>query len=255
MAAQTFTRVVRPGAVADYDSRTVSVFCKISFDAGRLSITGVEGPLSSGNCIGGCGQIDSTLREVPADAWTFAEGWNTDLLARFLAVWDDWHLNDMRAYDAEMKAAGWPAIAQRAVFAYRFTLDDAAIKAKRTAEGLALDALKEGRPFIPLPEQTAAVSRPYEVTIYQDHDQAPPAAPEFYKPKENYTAAGSVVAGPERKTLGWLRPSEHPEGLLGRKLREDGPGYGSAWFREDVPADVLAFLQGLPVADRNPAWV
>jgi hypothetical protein len=31
--------------------------------------------------------------------------------------------------------------------------------------------------------------------------------------------------------------------------------YGSAWLRRDVPEDVLAWLVGLPNADRDPAWV
>ena len=31
--------------------------------------------------------------------------------------------------------------------------------------------------------------------------------------------------------------------------------YGHAWLREEVPADVLEFLAGLPDTDREPAWV
>ena len=31
--------------------------------------------------------------------------------------------------------------------------------------------------------------------------------------------------------------------------------YGSAWLRDEVPADVLEFLRGLPDADKQPAWV
>ena len=34
----------------------------------------------------------------------------------------------------------------------------------------------------------------------------------------------------------------------------DGYKYGSEWKREEVPAEVLAFLQALPDADRSPAW-
>lgn len=37
--------------------RNANVFCKIQFVDGKLSITGVEGPLKSGNCLGSCGQI------------------------------------------------------------------------------------------------------------------------------------------------------------------------------------------------------
>lgn len=31
--------------------------------------------------------------------------------------------------------------------------------------------------------------------------------------------------------------------------------FGTAWLHEDVPADVLEWLQNLPPADRQPAWV
>jgi hypothetical protein len=34
-----------------------------------------------------------------------------------------------------------------------------------------------------------------------------------------------------------------------------GYRYGTEWKREEVPADVLAFLRSLPDADMTPAWV
>jgi len=30
---------------------------------------------------------------------------------------------------------------------------------------------------------------------------------------------------------------------------------GSAWLREEVPTDVIEFLEGLPETDKTPAWV
>jgi len=56
-----------------------------------------------------------------------------------------------------------------------------------------------------------------------------------------------------QRALGWdkegydLHPSE-PCPTCGYK-------YGSAWLKEDVPEDVLAFLVNLPMADAKPAWV
>lgn len=38
-------------------------------------------------------------------------------------------------------------------------------------------------------------------------------------------------------------------------LVDNGYKYGSAWLVEEVPADVLEWLFGLPPADRQPAWV
>lgn len=175
-----FTKIIRPFTVLTDNNREVSVFCKIEFKHGKLSIKGVEGPLRNGDCHGSCGQITIDYTKIKR----FAEGWTFRMVERFRDIWDEWHLNDMRPYSPEMKAAGWH---------------------KRA-------------------------SIPVWVT------------------DEN---------GRKRETtLGWLTPAEHPEGLLGRKLNiNDSKGYGDAWWLEEVPDDVLAWLQALPDADRAPAWV
>lgn len=97
MTDQSFTKTVRigttkPGIVC---GRAVSVFCKIKFEGGRLSISGVEGPLASGNALGGCGQIDMHLRAEHFG--TFAPGWSHARVVEFLRIWGRWHLNDVRA--------------------------------------------------------------------------------------------------------------------------------------------------------------
>lgn len=253
--ASDFVKVVRIGARKDHPADPpFSVFCKIAFTSGRLSISGVEGPLSSGDCRGGCGQIVMHLTDpLSSGDWTtFAPGWSRELAGLFLIAWDRWHLNDMNVMDSEMRAAGWDELARREVFRYGFRLTAEASAAKAAAEAAALAALKAGETFTPTPEQTAAVGLPLWCDIWAYASEGEPAPPPGYERKKSLRGD---VEGPERKTLGWVKPTEHPDGLLGRKLREDGPGYGSAWFREEVPAEVLAFLRGLPNTDRKPAWV
>lgn len=86
------------------------VYCKIKFIDGKLSITGVEGPMTNGDCEGSCGQIDMHIREivkskgVSAYLAEFAEGWNEETLNKFLEVWDNWHLNDMVAGSPRQEA-------------------------------------------------------------------------------------------------------------------------------------------------------
>lgn len=158
-------KIIRLGTTT-IGGRSADVFCRIHFAEGRLSITGVEGPMSNGDALGGCGQIETRLR---ADAIKPAPGWTTESIARFLDVWREWHLNDMRA--------GTPA--QR-------------------------KALKD----------------------------MPPAV----YPVSHYDAACAFLAA--------------------RGLNPDnGYHYGSAWLRVDVPPVVLAWLDGLPDADKTPAWV
>ena len=59
----------------------------------------------------------------------------------------------------------------------------------------------------------------------------------------------------EEKALGWLKPEEHPEGILGKPCPVCGYKYGTSWLREEVPEDVLQFLYSLPNTTKQPAWV
>lgn len=66
------------------------VFVTISYRGKRLSLTGVEGPDSRGNC-SSCGQIQDTLGRLTDPRFT------KETLDQLKQVWDRWHLNDMRA--------------------------------------------------------------------------------------------------------------------------------------------------------------
>lgn len=99
-----FTKIIRPGTTTTWNRRFISVFCTIKYQDGRLSITGVEGPLPSGNALGGCGQIEMGMDAVYMGDFRFAPGWTAELFAEFLAVWRRWHLNDTRAGTPEQMA-------------------------------------------------------------------------------------------------------------------------------------------------------
>lgn len=86
-------KIVNIGIVDLGTPKGCELFCKIELNGKRLSITGVEGPLPSGNCRGSCGQID--MHE-----WNFKKlhkGWTLSLVRKFRDVWKRWHLNDMKA--------------------------------------------------------------------------------------------------------------------------------------------------------------
>mgnify|MGYP000163545107 FL=1 len=77
-------------------------FCEIQFEDGRLSITGVIGPMPSGDCRGGAGQCVDAIREgCPCDKWT------QEMLNKFCSIWDEWHLNDMRPYCKPYPVCGY----------------------------------------------------------------------------------------------------------------------------------------------------
>jgi hypothetical protein len=250
----TIDKVVRIGTVplrTTYRIESCDVFCKIYFDGRKLSITGVEGPRPNGDCWGSCGQLEMSLRG-DLHRITPALGWDLDMLRRFFDVWHEWHMNEMCAFDVEMKAAGWRELAQRPVDKHFFVLTSEASKARAVAKEAALEALQNGVPFAPTEQQTAMFNLPYfkEVLAYPGEEVAPP---ERYE-RAKHSRTGDLRL-PERTVLGWVKPEEHPDGLLGRRLRPDGPAYGSAWFYHEVPADVIDFLVSLPVTDIQPAWV
>jgi hypothetical protein len=243
---ENFNKIVRPGTAAHYDEgRRFSVYCHIKFKDGKLSITGVEGPYQGGNCAGGCGQIDMHMDAKYRERMKFAPGWDAAKFERFLEVWKHWHLNDMRPYCEHQQALGWDEQAQREVTLYHWTMDSETLAEKKAAEARAIDALKAGATFTPSMHETAIAVLPYECTTHT------PEAPPHYKP----ASETSYKRHEEKKTLGWLKPSEHPDGLMGRPCPTCGYQYGHAWKTFEVPAEVLEFLEALPVTDQKPAWV
>lgn len=92
-------KIMRIGTRPTFRGRRMSVFVRAKLgQPGQLSITGVEGPLPSGNALGGCGQIVMHLREPDGlEGFEPAPGWTLESVKRLLELWDRWHLNDMRA--------------------------------------------------------------------------------------------------------------------------------------------------------------
>lgn len=109
-----FYKVVNPGKIMCYLPRMgkdapTNVFCKIELNERdrdreglKLSISGVEGPLYNGNCLGSCGQIDMHLK--PTSFVQFGPGWDAGKIAKFLEIWGQWHLNDMEAGSPRQRA-------------------------------------------------------------------------------------------------------------------------------------------------------
>lgn len=88
-----FEKIIRVGKKAD----TGNTFVKIEWDGKRLSLTGVEGPKSNGDCRGSCGQIVDGLNGFAE----LAPGFTVETVNRLRETWKRWHLNDMRAGSPE----------------------------------------------------------------------------------------------------------------------------------------------------------
>lgn len=80
--------VMRPGTVPGVGD----LYVRASWDGHRLSMVGVAGPKHNGNARGSSGQCQDELGEVTI----WSEGWDAAKGARLRAIWERWHLNDMR---------------------------------------------------------------------------------------------------------------------------------------------------------------
>lgn len=95
-----FEKVLRIGTIPHWreNAKPIQVYAKVSYRAGRLSVTGVEGPKANGDAHGSCGQIEMHYR-TPEEraAITPAPNWTAESVGAFFDAWDRWHLNDMQA--------------------------------------------------------------------------------------------------------------------------------------------------------------
>lgn len=111
-------KVINPLKGKTWGGRPFNVFVEIIVEVERkesggfehlLTMHGVEGPLPSGNCLGGCGQINMSIWDGQkiADGYTAAPGWDDQMLAGLFMVWDAYHLNDLRAGCQHQQDAGY----------------------------------------------------------------------------------------------------------------------------------------------------
>lgn len=244
----TLDKVVNPGRVAYGLHRTAPIFCHIQFgEDGKLSIDGVIGPKRNGGAAGSCGQIVMEWRgrhatRPPVD---FAKGWSADLWERFLSVWDRWHLNDLRA-GCEHQRANWEDPGT-SVYIYHWTLTSEALREQGSIKRRLMGALERGESVQASPAEAALLGLPFSLATAEgvEVDRA------RYEPRR----PGLGGFPREEKAIVWLRPEEHPRGLLCRPCEVCGYKYGSAWLREEVPAEVVEFLRSLPESELVPAWV
>lgn len=222
----------------------VPVFCKIELLEGKLSITGVVGPKSNGNCYGSCGQCSDEVR-----TGTPTKNWTDEMLQKFCDIWDEWHLNDMRPYCKHMKEMGWDKLASEKVEIKTYRLTSEALKKQKEAEKRALESFKTMRGFFPTPDECMYYNLPYEVKTYNN---SPLLHAECYEFKEKDCLGYSNI---DHKTRGWIDYSENELGLLGRECPVCGYKYGHGWLKEEIPQDVIDFLTSLPKSNKVPAWI
>ncbi len=236
-------KIVNPAMCDVYGSKKSNAFARIEYNDGRLSICGVIGPMSNGNCIGSAGQCyDEILEGTPTGEWTSV------MLKKFIDIWKRWHLNDMRPTCEHQRELGWEKEASEEVTIYHYRLTTEARKAKEAAEKAALEALRQGVPFTPSEEQVKFATLPSWTETYAEELVSP-----YYEPQKPLYAGDTGAT--EKKTRGWIRYDETPIGILCKPCPVCGYKYGSSWNQEEVPKEVIDWLFSLPDAKTRPAWV
>lgn len=237
-------KIVNPAICQISDStRGARAFARIEFENGKLSICGVVGPTSDGNCRGSAGQC----REEIA-AGTPAEGWDKEMLKKFSGIWKRWNLNDLRAACEHQRELGWEAEAAQEVTVYHYKLTAEASKKKGEAEKAALEALRKGETFTPSEEQVMYAVLPNWTESAGEEFHSP-----YYEPEKDFDGKRKARIGV--KTRGWIRYDESPIGILCKPCPVCGYKYGSSWLKEEVPQDVIDWLFSLPEPTVTPAWV
>jgi len=245
-------KIMRIGTVKTYDGRDASIFIKAEFENGKFSMSGVIGPLSNGDALGGCGQInmefdhrnkkdndDRYSELITPDKITFADGWNAEKFYDLLDVWEKWHLNDMKA-GCEHQMEKWDIGEKVELIEWKWSdkfhnWRENASDGKLTPENY--------RTFQIVSAQVL------QVTISSPIKWESPLV-------KKLLADGWIKEGKkEIKTAGWIDESEHPKGLLMKACPECGYKYGSAWLKVDVPPEIIAQVESWPNADRKPAWI
>lgn len=221
----------------------VNVFCKIKFENGKLSITGVVGPKSNGNCFSAGQCIEEIRTGTPTKEWT------KEMLEKFCNLWYEWHLNDMRPYCKHMKELGWDKLAKEKVEIKTYKLTMEAFSKQQNAKRRALKCLKNHEGFFPTWEETICYILPYEQKTYNG---SPLDRPEYYEFKEINSLGDSNI---EYKIRGHMNYEDNELGLLGKECPICGYKYGYSWIKEEVPQDVIDFLFNLPETTIEPAWV
>ena len=166
--------------------------------------------------------------------------------SEIVRLWELYHLNDMHPECEHQAALGWREKAREKVTLYHWRLTRAAQDEKRAAEKAAVSALQTGETFTPNARQIFMYSLPHNLTTHTATIPGDNAA--YYEPqKALYPGATGHT---ETKALGWLRETEHPDGLLCRSCPVCGYKYGSEWKYFPIPENDEKIILNLLQAGR-----
>lgn len=244
-APKDHSRGLYLGRTLGWDSKPETVHVQYRVKGGNLAITGVIGAKRNGDASGSAGQCQDEIRT--ARFVDYAAGWSAELVSKFLDVWDQWHLNDLRAGCVHR---GKGSAADEMLEVPVHTLTTEAYTMKKEAEERVLAAAAAGEP---MPDLNASERFLLGESWFHGYQPEEVLAMGLHRVEKTKTQrAGNTW--PVIPTGGGSHLSEHPRGLLGVPCPECGHRYGSDWQREEIPPEVFSFLAALPYAEVLCPW-
>lgn len=155
---------------------------------------------------------------------TIAPYMESPVFSEILRLWKAYRLNDMHPECEHQHAARWDKLANKKVALYHWRMTQDARNEQKAAEKAAIIALKCGEKFKPTIKQKFFANLEYSLTTYTE---TLPADIAKYYDREHT----------EIKALGWLKESEHPDGLLAKACPVCGYKYGTSWVYFPIPAE------------------
>lgn len=163
---------------------------------------------------------------------TIHEYIHTLLFEEIYDLWKRYHLNGMCPYCEHQKQLGWDKLSRKQATLYHWRLDPRVSRRQRKLEETALTSLKHGNSVTFNFEQIQLANLEYEIVTTES--ELPESLARYYVPRKPLYQ-GDSRDHEEIKTLGWLRPSQHPDGLLTKPCPVCGYKYGTAWLHEEIP--------------------
>ena len=150
---------------------------------------------------------------------------HTPLFKKIYRLWKLYHLNDTHPECEHQRELGWKEIARTEVKIYEFTLTSEACSKRRKIEHFVIENAKKGVFDTHLSKEDQTIlNLTYSFKTSDDNMQF--VVSEYYKYK-----------GFETKTLGWLKESEHPDGILSKPCPVCGYKYGHTWKYMSIPEE------------------
>lgn len=208
----------------EYLNSQNTCYVQLSLENGNFSACGEIWQHNKRDIISGGQNLDELLHLFP----------NNKTMQKVHALWKRWHLNDMRAgckHQSNLDTSEEVEVVKYGLTSEAYQMREAAIK-----RAAMLMASHKPSNLTTMEESLILLENWFE------NVSSPPDA-------DSPLSGCYEVKKREIKSVGWVKPSEHPKGLLCKPCAVCGYKYGSAWLKEELPEDVqkeIADLIGKP---------